>query len=146
MTQTVFTMAISTSKQLLAYLIVIHGVMLITLVSLLGMTAWSLLTCVVMGVSFIYYCQQYQWLKSNYAITYIERNKEGKWTLRQKAGIQNDQLILSNCLVTQNMVILTFLRGKVWHRKSITIMSDSVDVNHFRQLRVYCREAKTFQK
>jgi len=146
MTQTVFRMSISTSKQLLAYLAVSHGVMLITLVSLLGMTIWSLFVCVMMTVSFIHYCRQYQWLKSNDAITYIERNKDGKWTLGHKSGVQKRQLTLTDCLVTQNVVSLNFLGGKVWRRNSVMIMSDAVDADYFRQLRVYCREVKTFQK
>jgi len=120
--------------------------MLVTLLSLLGASIWSLLASVMMVMSFIYYCRQYQWLKSNNAIINIDRNKEGKWTLRQKLGVQDKELILTSCLVTQQVVILNFKSWTVWGGKSITIMSDSVDAEYFRQCRVYCREAKTFQK
>ena len=120
--------------------------MLATILSLLGASIWSLLTIMMMVTSFIYYCRQYQWLKNNRTIINIDRNKGGKWTLHQKDCVHGDDLILTSCFVTQKVVILNFNNGKLWGSKSITIMSDSVDAEYFRQCRVYCREAKTFQK
>jgi len=146
MTRIVFRMAIFKSKQLLIVLIVVHSVMLVTLLSLLGASIWSILASVMMVTSFLYYCRQYQWLKSNSAITSVDRNNDGKWTLRHKLGVHSDDLILTNCFVTQKLVILNFKSWVFWSSKSITIMSDSVDAEYFRQLRVYCRQANTFQK
>jgi len=144
MTRTVFTLAISRSKQCLIYLIVIHTMMLATLLSLLGLTIESLLVCVLMGFSFNTYCRQYQWLQGDNAVTMITRDQDNKWSLFEKSGVQYQQLVLHSSIVCQQLVMLNFKANKTGSTKSIMIMSDSVDADDLRQLRIYCREPKTF--
>jgi len=145
MTRIVFSMVIGRSKRLLVYLLAIHVTMLATAISLLGTSIWSALILVLMVCSFIYYCKKNQWLKSNKAIRRIERDSDGKWRLFYQATTHAKPLTLSNCVVTQQCIILYFNRNR-FCKETITIMSDSVDVECLRQLRVYCRDPKTFQQ
>jgi len=138
-------MVIGRSKRLLVYLLAIHVTMLATALSLLGSPIWSALTIVFMVCSFIYYCKKNQWLKSNKAIIRIERDIDGKWHLFYQATTHSKPLTLSHCVVTQQCIILYFNRSR-FYKETITIMSDSVDAERLRQLRVYCRDPKTFQQ
>jgi hypothetical protein len=63
MIRIVFSIDISRSNRLLSYLVILHGMMLITLVSLLRGFWWSILACVLIGLSLRHYCQRHQWLK-----------------------------------------------------------------------------------
>jgi hypothetical protein len=51
---------------------------------------------------------------------------------------------LTSCFVAPKLVLLHFSGERFWKRKTITVCSGSVDVELFRQLRVYCRDPKTF--
>jgi len=145
MTRIVFSLVIGRSKRLLVYLLAVHVTMLVTAVSLLGSSIWSALTIVLIVCSFIYYCKKNQWLKSNKSIIRVERDSDGKWRLFYPATTHSKPLTLSDCVVTQQCIILYFNRNK-FSKETITIMSDSVDAECLRQLRVYCRDPKTFQQ
>jgi len=146
MTRNVFNMTISRSKQLLTYLVIIHTVTLITLLSLLGLTIWAVIFCLFMMLSFIHYCRQYQWLKCQSSVINIARDTDENWTLCHHSGAQETQLSLKSCVVTQQFIILNFQSTSAWKTRSLTIMGDSVDSDLFRQLRIYCRMPKTFQQ
>jgi len=99
-----------------------------------------------MMFSFIYYCRQYQWLNGQSAVISIARDKDEQWRLFHRNGVQQTQLVMSSCVVTQYFVMLNFQTESTGKKSAITIMADSVDPELFRQLRVYCRAPKTFQK
>jgi hypothetical protein len=120
--------------------------MFVTLVSLLGASIWTLVISLMMVTSFIYSCHKYQWFDNHNAIINIERNLDNQWTLFDLNGVQQSNLELISSVVTQQCVMLNFASSTSWKKKTVTIMSDSVDAECFRQLRVYCREAKTFPK
>jgi len=138
-------MAVGRSKRLLVYLIAIHITMLATALSLLGASVWSFITMMIMVYSLIYYCKKNQWLKSNKAMIRIERDIDDKWRLFYQATTQSKPLTLSNCVVTQQFIILYFNR-RGFCKETVTVMSDSVNAEYLRQLRVYCRDPKTFQQ
>ena len=145
MTRIVFSMAVGRSKRLLVYLIAIHITMLATALSLLGASVWSFITMMIMVYSLIYYCKKNQWLKSNKAMIRIERDIDDKWRLFYQATTHSKPLTLSNCVVTQQFIILYFNR-RGFCKETVTVMSDSVNAEYLRQLRVYCRDPKTFQQ
>lgn len=99
-----------------------------------------------MMFSLIYYCQKYQWLGRHNAIVKVERDSDNQWALFEQNDVQQSHLALISSVVTQQCVMLNFASSTVWKKKTVTIMSDSVDAERFRQLRIYCRDAKTFQK
>ncbi|MFW5450790.1 MAG: protein YgfX [Methylophagaceae bacterium] len=142
----IFSLKISRSNRLLIYLVLIHMLMLVTLISLLALSWWSLVVTILLGVSFIYCCQQQQWLKSTKSIIKIERTINQQWSLLFLDNSQSSDLMLIKSLVTPQLVILYFKGSTWWNTRSVTIIADAVDAELFRQLRVYCRDPKTFQQ
>jgi len=148
MTRIVFKIEINRSLSLLTYFIVLHGLMLVTIWSLLGISWWSLLVFIMIILSGVYYCQQYQWINSQKAVNKIERDASDKWYLSYQNGKQHSALTsaltLSSSYVTPYLVIMYFDNSSIWQRNAVTIVSDAVDRDLFRQLRVYLRDPKTF--
>ncbi len=142
----IFSLNISRSNRLLVYLALTHTLMLVTLISLLALSWWSLVVTILVGMSFIHYCQRQQWLKSTKSIIKIERMANKQWSLLFWDNSQSSGLILTKSFVTSQLVILYFKGPTWWSTHSVTIMTDAVDAELLRQLRVYCRDPKTFQQ
>ena len=135
MTQDVFTMTISRSNHLLIYFILVHSMMLLTLVTVFRTLSAIIISCVIITLSFLYYCQQHQWLRGSKAIVSIGRDEHDKWSLHYQSGIQIKLLRLKSSVVISQCVMLNFQDENGNNRPSITIMADSVDEETFRRLR-----------
>ncbi|NOQ81430.1 MAG: hypothetical protein GQ548_02730 [Methylophaga sp.] len=146
MTRIVFSMELTRSRKLLGYLIVTHILMLVTSLSLQIISVWIVLVVSLILLSFVYYCQKYQWLNSSRAIIRLDRDSDERWHLFYSNNSQRTKLILTNSVVTPYLAILTFQDVKAWKATTVTILNDAVEASMFRQLRVYCRDPKTFQK
>ena len=146
MTRIVFKMKIARSLSLLIYFVVLHVLMLVTMLSLLGVSWWSVLIFIMIMLSGIYYCRQYQWLNSHQALNQIERDARDKWSLCFQDGKQHSALTLTRSFITPHVVIMYFNKSHFWQRYAVTIVADAVEGEVFRQLRVYLRDPKTFQK
>ena len=146
MTRTVFSMLIGRSNYLLTYLIITHAVMLAVVLCVLGLSVWAITISLMVIVSFIHYCRLYQWSNSERNIINLDRNKGNKWTMFHYNGEQLSELVLTDSVVTQYFILLNFRVPARWRRSAVIIMNDAVDEEQFRQLRVYCREPKTFQQ
>lgn len=144
MTRIVFKMEIARSLRILVYLSILHILMLVTMLSLLGVSWWSLLVFIMIMLSGLYYGQQYQWLNNQKALDTIERDASEKWYLSYQNGKQSSGLTLVSSFVTPQFVIMYFDNSAVWQRRTVTIVHDAVDKELFRQLRVYLRDSKTF--
>jgi membrane-bound toxin of toxin-antitoxin system len=140
----VFHMQIRRSKWLLFYLGFIHSVMLITLLHLAISLVWFALGTVILLFSFIYSCRQYQWLKNAIAVNYVKRDENGLWQLDYINGKTQSALKLQRSFVSVNLVIIHLKSSTRWRCLSIVILSDAVDKNLFRQLRVYLKDPKIF--
>ena len=134
-----FSISISRSKNITLYLLLIHGLMLATLLSLIEISWWSLLAFVLTVLNYRYFYQQTN------AISKIERDADNNWYCHYRNGKVLESLRLTNSVVTPIFVILYFKGNSIWQRSTI-IMADAVDAELFRQLRVNCRDPKTFQK
>jgi hypothetical protein len=140
------TIVIARSKKLLAYLILIHSLLLVTLLSLLGTSWWSLFSTVLLIASFIYYARQHQWLKAKRSLVSVKCNDDKCWLLSYSDESQKSGLNLASSFVTPQLVMLYFKGRYFWQRRSVTVMPDAVDAELFWQLRVYLRTSKTFQQ
>jgi hypothetical protein len=136
-------MVIARSRKLLMYLIIIHSV---TLLSLLVLSWWTLFDLAILLTSFIYYAQRHQWLRAHKSVVSIDYHADKAWSLCYSDASTKSGLSLMSSFVTPQLVILYFNRRYFWQRDAITIMDDAVDAELFRQLRVYLRSPKTFQK
>jgi len=137
---------IARSRKLLAYLMVIHSLLLVTLLSLLGMSWWSLFAIMTLIASFVYYTQQHQWLKAKKSLVSVEYSDDKGWALNYSDESQKSGLSLASSFVTPQLVMLYFKGSYFWQRRSVTLLADAVDAQLFRQLRVYLRSPKTFQQ
>ena len=140
MTRIVFSMAIVPSKSITIYLVIIHSLMLVTLLSLFANSWWALLIIVFMVLSFVYFYGQTQ------SIIKLERDADNRWYCYYQNNKLRSALRLTSSIVTSPLVMLYFNGNNYWQRYSVIIMVDAVDAELFRQLRVYCRDPKTFQK
>lgn len=139
------TIMITRSRNLLVYLIVIHSMMLVTLLSLLGVTWWSPFVLILLLISFIYYAQYHQWLKAKKSLVRVEYHDDTGWSLQYSDTSQKSGLRLTSSFVTPQLVILYFNRRYCLPGKTVTIINDAIDAESFRQLRVYLKTPKTFQ-
>jgi len=142
----VFNLPIGRSTWMMTYLIVIHSVILLTLLSLLTHYYWLIIPITLIILSFIFYLRQYQYLSSKSAITKIARDTQQKWLLYCSAGVRYSDVQLVSSVVTNQVVILRFKGQRFWQTYSVVIVADAVDSKLFHQLRVYCRAPKTFQQ
>lgn len=140
------TIVLKQSKYILIYLILVHATMLATVVSLLNSIGLSLLAIAGVLASFIFYCQRYQWIKSDNSITKVEYDDKNRWQIYYYGGSVKQKLALKHCVVTSQLILLTFSADLFWRARSVTIMADAVDADLFRQLRVRLRDIKTFQQ
>lgn len=139
-------MMITRSRKLLVYLIFIHSLMLVTLLSLLTITWWSLFATIILLTSFIYYAQRYQWLKAKRSLIGVEYHEDNGWSLHYSDESTKYGLNLVSSFVTPQLVMLYFNHRFFWQGDVVTIIDDAVDAELFRQLRVYLRSPKTFQQ
>ena len=142
----VFRMQIGRSRWLLAYLVLMHSVMLITFFSLQITLIWCVLGSAMLILSFIVSCCKYQWLRNAEAINQIERAENGLWQLVYSSGKKQPALKLESGFVTNKVVIIYLKNRSRYCHFSIVILSDAVDEEMFRQLRVYLRDPNVFLK
>lgn len=133
-----FSLSIAASKNSTLYLVCIHGLMLVTLLSLIEILWWSLLILVMM-LSCSYFYRQVN------SVSKLERDVDNNWCCYYKNGNVLENLRLTSCVVTPIFIILYF-NGHAIRQHSNIIIADAVDAKLFRQLRVFCRDPKTFQK
>jgi hypothetical protein len=74
------------------------------------------------------------------------RSGDETWTIYFGDGRCAKDLVLQQCVVIPQLVILYFRTTQFWKPQSVYITADQVDSELFRQLRVYCREPNTFQR
>lgn len=146
MTRIVFKIDIARSAWILGYLIALHTLMLVMILSVLGISFWALFALVALVFSLMCYCRQYQWLHSQHSIIKLERDAGGLWNIVYSGNKEKQKLVLNNSVVMPQLVMMYFKAPTLWQRSAVTIMADAVDANSFRQLRIYLRAPKTFQQ
>ncbi|MDT8371952.1 MAG: protein YgfX [Gammaproteobacteria bacterium] len=145
-TRTVFTLPVVRSNRLGLYLLTIHFVMLVSVLSVVHHSIAMIAIVVLMGCSFIYYLRRYYFLTDATSLSKLSRDSDNNWFITYSTNSVSEPLMLASSYVSQYCVILYFKGAGFWSEKVAFIMSDAVDSELFRQLRVYCRDPKTFQK
>lgn len=138
-------MEIGRSSWLYYYFVLLHVFMLLTLFSLPIGLGFTLLSVACLLLSFIATCQQYQSGSSSSRDRCIERDESDLWSISFANDNKQVALKLESSFVSTKLVIMRLKSANHWRRISIVIVSDAVDTNLFRQLRVFLRDPKTFQ-
>lgn len=136
-----FSLPISHSSHLQWYLWTVHSLMLISTTTLLLSSWWAVVAVTIVVVSFIYCTHHY----IRHRAIKLERNERGLWQCVFQTKPTCSKLRLISSVVTNQFVLLNFKTPKA---KSINviIMADAVDTELLRQLRLHCRNTKTFQQ
>ncbi|MBE0439254.1 MAG: hypothetical protein IBX57_05670 [Gammaproteobacteria bacterium] len=145
-TRTVFTLPIARSNSLGIYLLALHLIMLISVLSVVHHLIAMFAIVVLVGCSFIYYLRRYYFLTDAISPSKLSRDSDTNWVISYSSNTISEPLMLASSYVSQYCVILYFKGAGFWSEKAVVIMSDAVDGELFRQLRVYCRDPNTFQK
>jgi toxin CptA len=82
-------------------------------------------------------------LSSPRAIVQITWDSQSVWLLHQRNGIEYVGKLLSGYFVGPRLVVLSFVVGIWWRRKNVVLLSDNVDSEALRRLRVRLRIARS---
>lgn len=145
-TRTVFTLPVARSNRLGIYLLTLHLIMLISVLSVVHQPIEMIAIVVLIGCSLIYYLRRYYFLTDATSLSKLSRDSNTNWVITYSSNNASEPLMLASSYVSQYCVILYFKGAGFWSEKAVFIMSDAVDGELFRQLRVYCRDPTTFQK
>jgi len=141
-----YRLDIGRSHYLLGYFLLVYLMMTLTLVILFADVILLMAFIVIsMAISLILQLQKYGWLNRGHAIKMLICN-EGIWTVNYFDGSSLAELELKSSYVSPLITLIHLkIKGK-WRKITVVILSDAVDSELFRQLRVMLRDPKTFQK
>lgn len=146
MARIAYKLDIGRSDYLVFCIFVLHLIVVFTALTINVAIQYQVLIMLVVAVSAYYYGYCYYLRQSSLAIKAIERTIEDGWAIHYGDDHKSEVLQLTGSYVSALVVILHFRRTSFFPSKSVVVMFDAVDQELFRQLRVYCRDPKTFQK
>ncbi|MDO9470690.1 MAG: hypothetical protein Q7J23_08220 [Nitrosomonas sp.] len=89
--------------------------------------------------SLIYYLRQDALLTANDAVEFFELSSEMQCTLTTRSGESMGCSILGDTFVTPYLTVLNLKPSGKFLTRSVVILPDGIDVEEFRQLRVWLR-------
>jgi toxin CptA len=117
-------------------LLFMHGGALLVIPPL-RLPVWlALLLSVAVIASLTYTLTTHALLVSRRAIVQLIWDAEGKWTLLTLKGERLTAQLQPTTYLHPHLVILNFRLGKLWERRAVVLLPDSVDADTFRRLRV----------
>lgn len=128
---------------LAAYIGIIHGGALILLPCLDLPLEFILFLGVIVSISFYCNLQHQALLSSSKAITQVIWDRQGIWFLCQRNKMKYVGELLPSCFVSSHLVVLNFGAGVWWRRVSVALLSDNVDLESLRRLRVRLRVTRS---
>ncbi len=108
---------------------------------------WRFLMIVFVGLATTYSCLRYALLAHPSSVVAIQVNSKNQLLLVRKDGQQLAVQVLENTVVTSGLTLLSCWveEASLWQKiftLHVIILPDAVDVEHYRQLRVWLRWAK----
>ena len=146
MARIAYKLDIGRSDYLVFCVFVLHTIVVVIALTINITIQYQLLMILMVIASAYYYGCCYFIRQSSLAINRIKRTVEGDWSIHYGDDQKSEVLQLKGSYVSTVVVILHFRRTNFCPCKSVVVMFDAVDQDLFRQLRVYCRDPKTFQK
>ncbi len=99
----------------------------------------KLLGSVVLIASLIFYIRHYALLKSVDSVVSFELSEELKCTLETRGNKKIPCIILGSSFVAPYLVVLNLKQQHKFFTRGIVILSDSIDTEEFRRLRLLLR-------
>jgi toxin CptA len=97
------------------------------------------IAAIVLVFSLIYYLRQDALLSASDAVVFFELSDEMQCTLTARSGELMVCRILGNTFVASYLIILNLKPAGKFLMRSIVILPDGIDVEEFRQLRLWLR-------
>lgn len=97
------------------------------------------ITAVALVFSLIYYLRKDALLSANDSVAFFELSDEMQCTLTARSGELMVCSILDNTFVASYLIILNLKPAGKFLMRSVVILPDGIDVEEFRQLRVWLR-------
>jgi hypothetical protein len=142
----ILTIQLKQSVWLRNYLWLLHSFFFIITATLPMEWLWRGGLCFLVLFSFLFYYRAHYLLTGRCNVRKLIRSGDETWTIYYGDGRCVKERVLQQCVVIPQLVILYFKTTPIWKTRSVYITADQVDSELFRQLRVYCREPKTFQR
>ncbi|EDZ67956.1 protein YgfX [Nitrosococcus oceani] len=127
------------SRTLVVYLVAVHGGVLALLPRLALSWELSILLSSAVIASFYLSLRGQALLLSSKAVVQIFWDSDNVWYLRRRNGREYIGKLLPGCFVGSRLVVLNFVLGAWWQRTSVVLLSDNVDPESLRRLRVRLR-------
>ncbi|MFT7234697.1 MAG: hypothetical protein ACI9QV_000264 [Methylophagaceae bacterium] len=143
MTKDVFSIELKQSATLLCYLTLLHSLFFILVLLFPLDWFWRALLSLLLIMSFRFYYIGHYLMTGRYKIIKMVRSSE-IWALYYGNGQCVEDLKLSHCVVTPQLVTLNFRATSFRKKCRVYITADEADPELLRLLRVYCRDPKTF--
>lgn len=97
------------------------------------------IAAVALVFSLIYYLRQDALLTANDAVEFLELSGEMQCTLTTRSGESMGCSILGGTFVTPYLTVLNLKSAGKYFTRSVVILPDGIDIEEFRQLRVWLR-------
>ncbi len=146
MARIAYKLDIGRSDYLVFCLFLLHLIVVVTALTINIDMKYQVFILLMVAASISYYGYCYYLRKSALAISKVERTIDGGWLIYYGDAHKSEPLELKGSYVSTLVVVLYFKRTRFWPCKSVVVMFDAVDQALFRELRVYCRDPKTFLK
>lgn len=146
MAKDVFTIELKKSVYLLRYLLITHSIFFVSSLFIPIDWPWRIILCLVVLLSFSFYYHTHYHHCGRIKVNKIRRLVDKTWTLYYGDGHEVEGLELDHCIVIPQLVILYFRAQYFWQRRSVYVTAEQSNAELLRQLRVYCRDPKIFQK
>jgi hypothetical protein len=146
MAKNILTIQLKQSAWLRNYLLLLHSFFFVITATLPIEWLWRSGLCFLVLFSFLFYYRAHYLIMGRCNVRKLIRSGDETWTIYFGDGRCAKDLVLQQCVVIPQLVILYFRTTQFWKPQSVYITADQVDSELFRQLRVYCREPETFQR
>ena len=146
MAKEALTIQLKQSVWLRYYLLLLHGLIFAVTLSLAVDWLWRTGLCLLVLFSFCFYYRSHYLATGRYNARMLMRLSDETWTVDYGDGRQVADLVFQQSVVIPQLAILYFKTPSFWQSHSLVITADQVESECFRQLRVYCRDPKTFQQ
>jgi hypothetical protein len=146
MVKDILTIQLKPSVWLRHYLLLLHVFFFIVTVTLPIDWLWRSGFCLLVLFSFSFYYRTHYLEMGRHKVAKLIRLGDERWIVHYGNGRIAERRVLQKSVVIPQIVILYFKATPFWKTHTVCVTADQVDPELFRQLRVYCRDPKTFQR
>lgn len=136
--------SIGRSILILCYLCTAHGCAVLLVVTVALPVIVKSLLCLLLLVSLLYYCRQFQWLAGGKPITALECNQDNQWYVTYSSQSKQGPCTLTGSVVMAQWLIVHLQQRRDGRKLTVVIAADAADKEKLRRLRIKLRDPATW--